>query len=469
VNPAAILAPPPGRTLRGWTIAQAVVGALVALLVGGLPPYWMVGVVGGLALTVTMLFVPLAGLHALLLAVPFAPSLNFGDGDMLLPGAEPFAIVLMLCWFFHGCARGHLRFPGGRLLPALLGLVLLIAVSTLVAWKLTPALKELLKWTLLTFAYVFTATMVRSEAARRGIIVTLLFAGAGEAIYGAVQFVFQLGPDHFALGGFLRAHGTFGQPNPYAGYLGTILPLAIMISAHGERGPLRYVALAAGGLIGLAILLSLSRGAWLGLSIACVVMALVWSARARKAVVPIVLYAIVFGLMGVIGALPPAIGDRIRNISDNFGIFDARTTTVTPENFATVERMAHWQAGWEMWFDYPLLGVGAGNYPVAYDDYFVPGWRDPLGHAHNYYLNLAAETGILGPILLVTILVIAIRTIARHIARPRSPFERAIAVGLLGSMVVFCTHNLFDNLFVHGVGMHVGALMGLLGEPESHG
>jgi hypothetical protein len=36
-------------------------------------------------------------------------------------------------------------------------------------------------------------------------------------------------------------------------------------------------------------------------------------------------------------------------------------------------------------------------------------------------------------------------------------------VGLLGSFVVFATHNMFDNLLVHGVGIQVGMLLGLIG------
>ena len=49
-----------------------------------------------------------------------------------------------------------------------------------------------------------------------------------------------------------------------------------------------------------------------------------------------------------------------------------------------------------MWRDHPVLGVGVGNYPIAYARYSLPKWRMALGHAHNYYLNIAAETGLLG-------------------------------------------------------------------------
>ena len=52
-----------------------------------------------------------------------------------------------------------------------------------------------------------------------------------------------------------------------------------------------------------------------------------------------------------------------------------------------------------MYFDHPILGVGIGNYPDAYPRYFITIFVDPLGHAHNYYINIAAETGSIGLIV----------------------------------------------------------------------
>ena len=129
--------------------------------------------------------------------------------------------------------------------------------------------------------------------------------------------------------------------------------------------------------------------------------------------------------------------------------------------------------------DYPFLGVGPGNYPAVYERYYIPPWREALGHAHNYYLNMAAEAGIPGLLALLLMLGMAFRGLARRI-QATSPtalarggsvlepayspaFARALALGLLGSLAVFCIHNLFDNLLVHGVGIQIGVLLGLVG------
>jgi O-antigen ligase len=140
---------------------------------------------------------------------------------------------------------------------------------------------------------------------------------------------------------------------------------------------------------------------------------------------------------------------------------DISSVEVNDNNWAVIERMAHWQAAVGMFTDHPWLGVGIGNYPVAYPQYAVGRWRDPLGHAHNYYLNIAAEAGILGLgaylLLFGACFVVAWRTIQHA-----QGYWRAVALGALGILVHLSVHNLFDNLFVHSMNVQLGLVLGLL-------
>jgi O-antigen ligase len=134
---------------------------------------------------------------------------------------------------------------------------------------------------------------------------------------------------------------------------------------------------------------------------------------------------------------------------------------VTDANFAVVERMAHWQAGWQMWSEHPWRGVGMGNYAPVYPAYHIPPWEEPLGHAHNYYLNVAAETGLVG-LLAYLLLWGAAFWQALRATRQSAGWERAAAIGVLGVLVHLSVHNLFDNLFVHNMYAHVAVLLALL-------
>jgi O-antigen ligase len=138
-----------------------------------------------------------------------------------------------------------------------------------------------------------------------------------------------------------------------------------------------------------------------------------------------------------------------------------------PAIWAIVERMAHWQAAWEMFVDHPVVGVGPGHYVVAYPDYAVlPYWKDPLGHAHNVYLNIAAEEGFLGLVAYLAMLVSWVwlgLTLVRRLAKSAGRgLDRAVAAGALACVVAAAMHNVFDNLYVHGMNAHVGLLLGLL-------
>ena len=82
---------------------------------------------------------------------------------------------------------------------------------------------------MLVLYWCVAAVLPRNRAG--WLIAGLLVAGIGQALLGLVQFVTQSGPEAFVLlGRFMRAYGTFRQPNPYAGYLGLVAPFAISLA-----------------------------------------------------------------------------------------------------------------------------------------------------------------------------------------------------------------------------------------------
>jgi putative inorganic carbon (HCO3(-)) transporter len=201
--------------------------------------------------------------------------------------------------------------------------------------------------------------------------------------------------------------------------------------------------------------MSWSRGAWVGVGVALVVVAVLQSRRAfvLSTIAAFVLTMAV--LLSSINIIPGVVAERFSGIGDYFGIFDVRGVKVDDANFAIVERMAHWQAAAEMFADHPVLGVGIGNYVPAYPLYALPRWSDPLGHAHNYYLNVAAETGAVGLFGYLVLWGAALWQGWRAV-RALNGLARGIAAGLLGMMTALSIHNGFDNLFVHGMAVQVG-------------
>ncbi|MBI4318690.1 MAG: O-antigen ligase family protein [Chloroflexi bacterium] len=464
---------------------------VLALAIAFLPPFWALVTLVGIALLVVVLVRPELGLWLLVFSVPYGSWRELAIGTLELTATEVLVAATLVGWLAAKVRSGSFKHTTPPLFVPLLAFIGLIVFSVTYAASLPPALKELFKWLEVLIVYVIIADVVQT---RRQVLifVALLFAAASsEALLGFFQFFTKYGPDSFAVDRFLRAYGTFGQPNPYAGYLATIAALAYSSVLASSQDVKRWPGGGArvgtqGGSLGaspwfvwfawaclavslLAILMSLSRGAWLGLG---AMLAVVGAFGSRRALFVLVVIAVVLALVflvGLLNLLPAQMVDRVSDTMAYFGVFDVTEVQATPQNWPIVERMASWQTAWRMYEDSPLLGVGIGNYVESYRDFSLPGWNQPKGHAHNFYLNVLAEMGIVGLLAYLLLLVCFLGHAYRVVTRLAAPggredlkLERALAIGLLGALAVLLVHNIFDNLFVHSIGVQMGLFLGLL-------
>jgi len=168
-------------------------------------------------------------------------------------------------------------------------------------------------------------------------------------------------------------------------------------------------------------------------------------------------------VLGSLNVLPPALAERLADLPTFFGLnlFDPRAVVLTNENFALVDRMAHWYAAWNMFAEHPWLGVGIGNYGVTYAQYGLREWPFSLGHAHNFYLNVLAEAGIVGATFYLLFVCASVSCAWLTVQRARG-LDRWVAMGVLGAMLAITAHNFFDNLWVPGMNLQFALLLGML-------
>jgi len=455
-------------------IGLALVLLALALVIGSLPFLLsLLFVLGAIALVLSLVR-PEFNFCLLAFAVPFSSLGEVEAGPFTVTATEIVVGIAAISWGLRFAARREPLVLPWVALPISLFLVVVLFSTTLApSWPLS--LKELLKWLELFLVFLVAANSFKDRRQMKLVLASLFLASLVEAFLGVYQFAAQRGPEGFVVGeGYLRAFGTFGQPNPFAGYLGLVLPLAFSLSLsalNGHRPQWAPGVAFVGVVLFAAVVMSMSRGAWLAFAISAMVMTAIWSRRAFAGLFIFAFLAAFLAFLGTVGLLPPVVTERLAVITDNFGIFDVAQVQLTPQNWAVVERMANWQAAWNMAQDAPWLGNGIGNFSEVYPDYAVMNWKNLTGHAHNYFLNILAETGIIGLgayiVLAVSSVVYAV-TAFRCIAsenRPEDssfPSDKAISLGILGILLALHTHNFFDNLYVHGMAAQVGLMLGLL-------
>lgn len=471
---------------------------LLGVFIARLPLPVAAALVFGAAAFLLVLIEPLLGLGLALLTGPFGaleslilPGLPLDSGQLLL-------LLTFAAWMGQGMLNRRILLPRTALSVPLLSFLFVAALTLTSAPSLAFGMKELLKWieVLLVMLLVVDRAGGRQPSAGAAgrvngvgfVLAILLLAGLSQAAVGIWQFGLRGdGPEHFLiLGHFYRAYGTFEQPNPFGGFmnLSALLALGTLLGSvtatwfrwrarkQEAARPGRWTAgwsvliLTAGtaAATGLGLLFSWSRGAWLGFAAGITALVFVWPRKRRYGLLALLLGAGVALMLLAAGVrwhlLSDEVLDRITGFSEDLRFGDVRGVDINDANYAVLERLAHWQAALDMARDHLWLGVGFGNYEPAYADYALINWPDPLGHAHNYYLNILAETGMLGLVAYLIFWTAVLRQLMKQLQGLGWP-RRGIAMGLLAAWIALSIHHLVDKLYVNNIYIHIGAMLGL--------
>lgn len=466
-------------------------------------------VVVGTAALLLVLIQPLFGLLLALLIGPFGAVESLYIGNLLLDSGQIVFLLTLAVWLAQSMMRRRIVLPHTRLNLPLLVFIGLTSVTVLYAPSSLFGVKEVFKWVEILLVMWIVVDMVTERremghedgrlivgrlASVRGVLFMILLAGLSQALIGIWQFGLRgEGPEHFEiLGGFYRAYGTFEQPNPFGGYMsmaaclgvGALVGLIMVwIPRLGiVKRILRWVGVAEGqgdhkgapnlelswllfvggcaAALVAGLVFSWSRGAWLGFGAAMAALVFFFPRRRWIGLLLLVAAGGLFLIGNQFGLVPASISDRITGFQEDLRFDDVRGVDINDANYAVLERLAHWQAAIGMAQDNLWRGVGFGNYEPAYGDYALINWPQPLGHAHNYYLNLLAEIGVFG-LAVYLFLWGAILWQAVGLLKRLDWPRRGIALGLLAVWVTLSVHQLVDKLYVNNLYIFLGALLGL--------
>ena len=215
-NPLAALFLIAGLVIASGTLALPIAWAPLAILA-----------------VICIVLLPLSPLIALVVTLTLAPlrSLVSTESSLSLPLdiGQIMLLVYLGVWLAHRLWRRDALIKPQADAP-LLAVFGLIAVLSLGAWNsqsLSGWLAEWLKW--VAIALLIWTLTVSVDEAWRWLVFAVLVSAFANALVGLYIFFGGSGAYHLMiLGKFFRAFGTFGQPNPFGGFMGIALPLALM-------------------------------------------------------------------------------------------------------------------------------------------------------------------------------------------------------------------------------------------------
>ena len=113
-------------------------------------------------------------------------------------------------------------------------------------------------------------------------------------------------------------------------------------------------------------------------------------------------------------------------------------------------RSVIWSTSFNIFKDHPLFGIGFGNFPEFYQRYLkVP--SEIFGHAHNDFLNVAVNAGILGFLAFIFMWVVFLKNLLRRYKEKKEGYPKALILGGVLSVVAFLFASQFQCYYTAAI------------------
>lgn len=280
-------------------------------------------------------------------------------------------------------------------------------------------------------SFVFAlVNSIRSKEDLNGLISLLMLSALCVAAIGVLQFFtgvqmraewldVENNPDIAA-----RVYSVFLNPNILAEYLVLLTPVAVGLTWYTKRLKKKLLFTAATGVLLICLVMTMSRGGWVGICFAALAFVLMVDVR-------LILLGIPLGVAGLF-FLPAKILERLLSIG----------STVDSSN---AYRLKIWEITLRVIHDHFIGGVGFGYAPFkqTFETYIR---TMPIFHAHNTYLEIFAEMGIIGFVVFFIFLLTMLKHPILTLVRGEDKYYRYVAAGVISGIVGLFAHGLFEHV-----------------------
>jgi len=378
---------------------------------------------------------------------------------VFLPAKEAVsAVIILLALMFWGLkmiSREEIKFTSTPLNFPTLSFIAICVLSLIWSNSFFVSLTELPLFLAGPLLYFVITNSINDERQINRILDILLIVGGLFGIYG----IFQYNGIDFSFWarniGRQQVFGLFGNVNYFAEYLIVPLPIAVslfFVSRNKFKKILLLIAILA---MGTSLITTFTRGSYLGFGVSLIFMFFVFPIsrgknfiKNNKKIFIIILVAIIIIIF--LFVVPTPLNKSSTVISK---IKSRISVTQLTQDSSYNRRIAIWKFTGMMIKDHPLLGSGIGTYKyntLRYQaEFFAQGENRSLyphgfaDKAHNEYLQLWAELGIIGLGIFTWLIISYFRFGLKILRKIKDEYRQGIIIGLMGAVVAVLVDGIF--------------------------
>jgi O-antigen ligase/Tfp pilus assembly protein PilF len=368
--------------------------------------------------------------------------------------SEVLIILALMFWGLQMISREEIKFISTPLNFPILSFIAICLLSLIWSNSFFVSLTELPLFLAGPLLYFVITNSINHERQINRILDILLLVGGLFGIYG----IFQYNGIDFSFWtrnvGRQQVFGLFGNVNFFAEYLIVSLPIAVSLFFASRNKFKKILLLIATLAMGTSLIVTFARGSYLGFGVSLIFMFFVFLIsrgknfiKNNKKIFIILVAIIIIAFLFVVPTPLNRSGTVISKIKERASI------TQIINEFSFGRRMAIYKFTTLMIKDHPLLGSGIGTYKyntLRYQaEFFAQGENRSLypygfaDKAHNEYLQLWAELGIIGLGIFIWLMVSYFNYGLKYLRKIKDSPRQGIIIGLMGAVVAVLVDSIF--------------------------
>jgi O-antigen ligase/Tfp pilus assembly protein PilF len=369
--------------------------------------------------------------------------------------SEVLIVLTLMFWGLKMISREEIKFTPTPLNFPILSFISICILSLIWSNSFFVSLKELPLFLAGPLLYFVITNNINDERQINRILDILLIVGGLFGIYG----IFQYNGIDFSFWirniGRQQVFGLFGNVNYFAEYLIVPLPIAVSLFFASRNKFKKILLLIAILAMGTSLIVTFARGSYLGFGVSLIFMFFVFLIsrgkkfiKNNKKIFIITLLAII--IITFLFVIPNPLnksGTIISKIKSRISV------TQLTQDSSYNRRIAIWKFTGMMIKDHPLLGSGIGTYKyntLRYQaEFFAQGENRSLyphgfaDKAHNEYLQLWAELGIIGLGIFIWLMISYFSCGLKILRKIKDEYRQGIIIGLMGAVVAVLVDGIF--------------------------